>query len=122
MQTQRWRGRRQGQILVLFAVGLVTIILAVGLVVDVGFAFAEQRSIQNGADAAARSGAIVLAQRAAEGPSSTITATDVWDAVVASADANEVSIEEAVYTDWQGNILPGSPSVSSVANPIPTDA
>ena len=45
--------RQRGQILVLFALSLVAIIAAVGLVLDGGSAFAQRRSEQNAADVAA---------------------------------------------------------------------
>lgn len=45
--------RQSGQILVLFALSLVAIIAAVGLVLDGGSAFAQRRSEQNAADVAA---------------------------------------------------------------------
>jgi Flp pilus assembly protein TadG len=49
--------RDRGQILVLFALGLVAIIAMVGLVLDGGDTFAQRRGQQNGADFAALAGA-----------------------------------------------------------------
>ncbi len=49
--------RERGQILVLFALGLVVMIGMVGLVLDGGGAFAQRRSEQNAADLAALAGA-----------------------------------------------------------------
>lgn len=46
-----------GQVLVLFALGLVAMIAAVGLVLDGGDTFAQRRAQQNGADLAAVAGA-----------------------------------------------------------------
>ena len=49
--------RQDGQILVLFALGLIAMIAMVGLVLDGGGAFAQRREQQNGADLAAIAGA-----------------------------------------------------------------
>jgi hypothetical protein len=100
----------RGQIVVLFAGGLIAIILGVGLIVDVGFAWAQQRNTQNGADAASRAGALVLAQHQADS-SNPKTGTDVWNAITATAAQNGMGVADARYTDWQGNDLPGNPAV-----------
>lgn len=52
------KGRDGGQIIVLFALGLVAFIAGVGLV-DAGNAYAQQRGVQNGADAAANAGTVI---------------------------------------------------------------
>jgi Flp pilus assembly protein TadG len=54
------RSRKRGQILVIFAMGLVAIIAGVGLVIDGGFTFAQRRAEQNAADLAAFAGANAL--------------------------------------------------------------
>jgi hypothetical protein len=92
---------------VLFATTLVVLILFAGLVVDGGFAFSEQRNTQNGADSAAKAGALVLAGMGAGAP----TPRGGWDeavrnAVFGSASTNGVAITRALYTDWQGTKLP----------------
>ena len=56
------RGQR-GQILVLFAGASTGIILAVGLVIDGGYALAQRRASQNAADFAALAGARVIAEK-----------------------------------------------------------
>jgi hypothetical protein len=112
------RGRSRGQAIVIFAGGLIAIVLGVGLVIDVGFAWAQQRNAQNGADASARAGAIVLGQHQAEGGASTKTGFDVWNAVQGTATTNEVTVApgDAQYTDWQGNLL-GAPVVAGGSIP-----
>lgn len=100
------RHSSHGQALVIFAGGLVAILVGVGLVVDVGFAWAEQRNTQNGADAAARAGALVLAQAQAD-PANGKTSLDVWNAITATASQNQVDVDSAFYTDWRGNDLDG---------------
>lgn len=114
----RHRTRQHGQALVLFAVALVALIVAVGLVIDVGYAWAQQRNMQNSADAAAKAGALMLAKRAAEGSGSLIDDEAVRNAVFASAAANDSDIESAIYADWQGNLL----GAAVGAGVIPVDA
>jgi Flp pilus assembly protein TadG len=57
----RGRDREDGQILVLFAGGLVALLLMVGLVIDGGTAFLNRRDAQNSADLSALSGVKRLA-------------------------------------------------------------
>ena len=105
MPSNRTR-RPRGQALVIFAGGLIAIIVGVGLVIDIGFAWAEQRNVQNGADASARAGAVILAEAQAD-PANGKTSLDVWNAMTATATQNDVTIDTAFYTDWQGNDLDG---------------
>ncbi len=91
--TIRTREGARGQILVLMAVGLVAMLAAVGLIIDGGFAFTQQRANQNGTDAAATAGAIVLAQNVGTTP--TKSDADVLAAITGSALANGVTTFEA---------------------------
>jgi hypothetical protein len=99
-------GRRRGeggQVIVVMALGLLAAIVAVGVVIDGGNAWAKQRVTQNGADAAAEAGATVMASRLA----GAAAPADGWDAVVstqvqANAAANGVSAGAAYYTDICG--------------------
>jgi hypothetical protein len=100
------RGRQSGQIVVVLAVGLIALVVGVGLVLDVGYAWSEQRATQNSADSAAKAGAVVLAQRAAEGTASTLTAAQ-WDervrnAVLGAVALNGSALTSAEYTDYLG--------------------
>ena len=103
----RQRNER-GQVLVIVAAGLVVIVAMVGLVIDSGYAWAQQRKTQNGADAMAEAAATVLAQNLA-GTSPAKTNGDVGCAVMAAATANGVAHPVASYTDINGNFL--NPSV-----------
>jgi hypothetical protein len=96
------RRPRAGQVLVLVALALVTIVGGVGVVVEAGNAFAQQRVTQNGADAAANAGAVVLAERLGGAPR---TDANVWAAIDASASANGLGAVQATYTDINGNPL-----------------
>lgn len=104
--TSSKRGAPRGQVLVIVAAGLVVLVAAVGVVIDGGYAWGRQRHTQNAADSSAKAGARVI-QDMLRGIA--VTDGDVGCAVEAAADANNVDLEEAVYTDWQGNDL-GSPS------------
>ncbi len=75
----------RGQVLVIVAVGLVAMIAMLGLIVDGGYAWGKQRDTQNGTDASAEAGAVVLAERLA---GVTKTDADVWTSVQATAVAN----------------------------------
>lgn len=118
--TQRF-GDARGQSLAVFAVVLLAMMSMVGLIIDGGNAFAQQRLAQNGADAAAEAGAVVLAQRLAGYQQS---AAAVASAIQASGAANTVALESAVYTDINGDpLLSGGAPVSVVgATAIPTGA
>ncbi len=117
----RTRGSREGargQILIVAVLALVAIVGMVGLVIDGGALFAQQRIAQNGADSAATSGTVVIAQYM--GGATTRTNQDVYDAVAASALANDLAGWTAEYTDDFGtpigvNVVPGT-------GPIPTGA
>ena len=93
----------RGQVLVLMVGGLLAVVILVGLVVDGGNLWAQQRIVQNGADAAAEAGAIVMAERLA----GATEPTGGWDArvanrVAASATANGLTSQIAYYTDICG--------------------
>jgi Flp pilus assembly protein TadG len=93
-----------GQVLVIVAMGMIVFIAMVGLVIDGGNAWGQQRETQNGADAAAKAGATVIQGVYTDGdPSNDPTSGDVGCAVAAAADANRVTLEAAEYTDWQGS-------------------
>ena len=103
------REGRRGQTLVLFAGGIIAFIGMVGLVIDGGNAFAQQRRTQNGADASAEAGATQLARKALGVPPTANDATwdqRVLDAVNATAAANDLTIVGASqYTDVSGVVL-----------------
>jgi Flp pilus assembly protein TadG len=105
---RRRKSREGGQILVLFALGLISLVAGVALVVDGGLAYAQQRGVQNGADAAANAGAVVLAQRLG---GATKTDADVANAITFSSGQNQIT-PASYYTnvsaqpiDFSGNVV-----------------
>jgi Flp pilus assembly protein TadG len=112
------REPEHGQVLVIIAVGLVAMVAMVGFVIDVGHAWGQQRDSQNAADSAAEAGAAELAEnlpyQAAGQPVPNQNA-DVAAAVNAALSANDVPIEEAWYTDFDGDRVGGAPLIGSSA-------
>jgi Flp pilus assembly protein TadG len=105
----------RGQILVLFTLALVGLLAMTGLVIEGGNLFGQQRIAQNGADAAANAGTIVIAQKLA---GQARNGQDVLDAVAASTAANGLGAVTAEYTDAFGTPL----GVPITADPIPAAA
>jgi hypothetical protein len=105
------RRSERGQVLVIVAGGLVVIVAMVGLVIDGGFAWGRQRDTQNGADAAAKAGTVVVQHYIAgfDNPWPTPNDYAVACAVAASATATGVVVEEAEYVDFAGESLLPNP-------------
>lgn len=111
--------RSRGQVLVIAVLALVAIIGMTGLVIDGGSVFAQQRTAQNGSDAAATAGAVVIAENL--GSATDIrTNQDVWNAVAAIAMDNGLANWTADYTDDRGN--PIGVTVTDGAGAIPAAA
>lgn len=79
---------KQGQALVLLALGLVGLLAMAGLGIDGGRLFAAKRRAQNAADAAARAAALVIAQQ-----SDGVSATDLQQ-------AKQAAIQRAADNDF----------------------
>ena len=109
----------RGQTVIITAVGLVVMIGLVGLVIDGGHAWGKQRQTQNGADATAKAGAVVIQNLLAE--TGTYLDGDVGCAVEDMADANEVDLVSAEYTDFVGTVMGPVGACGSTAL-IPDDA
>jgi hypothetical protein len=116
-------GRRgaEGQILVIAAGAMVAIVVMVGLVIDGGAVYAQQRLAQNGADAISTAATLVIAENL--GSATDIrTQHDVWNA------ANQIAIKDGlagwtgVYTDDTGVPLDPAVNVTDTAAAIPTTA
>jgi hypothetical protein len=116
----------RGQVLVIVGVGLLAMVAMVGLVIDVGHAWGQQRDSQNASDAAAEAGAVVMAENlpylAADPPQAVPNQnSDVAAAVMAAVNANNVEIDEAWYTDFDGDRVGGSPLIGAGALPGGSD-
>jgi hypothetical protein len=99
------RRRQAGQALVLMTLAMVAMLAMGALVIDGGNAFVQQRATQNGADAAAEAGAVVLAYNLSGGSHSD---SEVLAAVTASAAKNSITLQSpvpALYTNVNGNSL-----------------
>jgi hypothetical protein len=97
------RGDSAGQALVILVGGMIAVIAMVGLIIDGGNAWSEQRIVQNGADAAAEAGAVVMAQQFA-GATAPLGGWDaaISDAIDTSAAANGIIVAGKYYTDICG--------------------
>jgi len=120
------RRRQDGQTLVIVALAMIPILLMVGLVVDGGYAFTQQRRIQNAADAAANAGAVMMVQNLpfrVKGQPQPRSDSAVYNEIVAVASTNGVAAAPtSVYTDIDGNPLPGPVVVGSLGAAPPPDA
>jgi Putative Flp pilus-assembly TadE/G-like len=104
------RRSERGQILVIMIVGIVTILIATSVIIDGGNAWAQQRSTENGADAAALAGATVMVESLGGSPK---TDSDVLSAITTSGGQNGITFGGArcspapvsavgCYVDWSG--------------------
>ena len=109
------RPDERGQVLVIVAGVLVIIVAMVGLVIDGGYAWGQQRATQNASDAASEAGAIQLARNLA-GVSPAATDADVLAAVNAAATSNGIGAPTACYTDFNGHPITAAGSQTGNAN------
>lgn len=113
---RRHRERPHGQVIVIVALALVAVVAMVGLVIDGGTVFAQQRIAQNGSDGTATAGTVVVAQSLS---GLARTGSDVKGAVDAVAAANGLTLLTAEYTDDLGQPI-GQPVTATGS--IPTSA
>lgn len=117
---RRSRADEAGQMIVIMALALVALIAGVALVLEAGNTFAQQRIAQNGADAAANAGAVVMAERLG---GASRTNASVYAAITSSAATNQLANPAGWYTDIDGNDIPGGPvAVTNDAGAIPAAA
>lgn len=96
----------RGQALVVMTLALIALIGGLGLIIDGGNAWAQQRITQAGNDAASEAGAVVLARQM----SGVSTPALGWDAevnaaVTTNATTNGITVTAAYYTDICGTLL-----------------
>lgn len=93
----------RGQVLVIVAAAMVVLIAMVGVVIDGGYAWGQQRETQNAADSAAKAGTVVVQHAYAD--DTPPTDGDVGCAVEDAVAAHGVDLVEAVYTNSEGTPL-----------------
>lgn len=121
MHTSRRTPRdERGQVLVIVAMALVAIVAMVGLVIDGGRAWTIQRDTQNGSDAVAKAGTVVIQRMLAQVGTPTPNDFDVACAVEGSATANGVDLESAEYVDAFGDPLATPVMVGTCATDLGT--
>src|SRR5687767_5328724 len=108
-----------GQVLVMVAAALIALIAMVGLVIDGGHAWGRQRVTQNGADAIAKAGAVVLIQWLDEIPKDI---GDVGCAVETAEEENAVEIEEVLFTNHAGELIGEVVPACGTVGDIPFEA
>lgn len=116
MFTRENRADERGQVLVIVAAGLLVMIAMVGLVIDGGYAWGQQRDTQNASDASAEAGALLLAhnlpyQHATPPQTAPNGNAEVRAEVLRTATTYDVTVEEAWYTDFFGNRVGGAPLI-----------
>ena len=107
------RGSERGQIIVIAALAMITIISGVSLVIEAGNAYAHQRIVQNGVDSVANAGATVIAQKIG---GATRTDVDVTSAMNSMATQNELDGFTAYYTNVTGDLLAADGVVTNAVN------
>jgi len=105
------RRAERGQVLVIVAMGMLAIVAMVGLVIDGGYAWVRQRDTQNGADAVAKAGTVVVQHYLAAVDTPTPNDYDVACEVAQTAASNGVVLVSAEYTDYQGQPLSPTPTL-----------
>lgn len=114
---RNWKRRSEhGQVLVIVAVGMIVIIAMVGLVIDGGYAWGQQRDTQNATDASSEAGAVALAENLPyhyvtppqSGPNDN---DEIRARVLATAATRGVTVTEAWYTDYFGTRVGTDPLI-----------
>jgi hypothetical protein len=107
------RDGERGQIIVIAALAMISIVAGVSLVIEAGNAYAHERVAQNASDATANAGATVIAQKIG---GATRTDGDVAGSMSAIASANGLDTHTAYYTNVTGSLLtPAGATTGSTA-------
>lgn len=107
---------QHGQVMVLFALTLAALVLAVAVVVDGGYAYAQRRASQNAADFAAMAGTRIVAESLTGEPPGAGTAQNVEAAIKSVLAANDAGLVSAQYVDDTGASLGSVVGASTVPN------
>gem|GEM_PF-4854182 len=126
------RTNQRGQVAVLFAIAAVAVVAVVGLAVDAGTSYVDQRSLQAGSDTAATAGATMLAADfhacLTDGilPYSDADISSVVAGIAdraAAASGRVTNLPEVDYVTYQGTTLTDIGPVSAYgANPCSPDS
>jgi Putative Flp pilus-assembly TadE/G-like len=110
----------KGQALAIMVLAMTTLLAAVAVTVDGGNAFQQQRTVQNGSDAASLAGAVKLGNYAACSVWSCAppTDSDVRGAVDTGAAANGIDVQNAYYTDICGTPLRPDGTAAKTGNNV----
>jgi Flp pilus assembly protein TadG len=95
---------QSGQTMVIVALGLVVLVAMVGLVIDVGILWAGNRDSQNGSDAVAHAGTVIIMENMAGEPRDD---ADVKSAVDAMAAETGVTLRGAEYVSYVEDVSTG---------------
>lgn len=112
----------RGQVLVIVGAGMFVFLALVALVIDGGHAWGEQRDAQNGVDAVVLRGGVRLGQNQLAqiaGDAMPYTDADVATDMLDLAAKNQLTLDVAYYTDYDGNPLAGPIEVGSLGNVSP---
>lgn len=105
--SRRRRSGERGQIIVFFAFSLVVMLLALGLVIDAGYAFSQVRVTQNASDMAAMAGTRIVGESLTGEPPGAGTGANVSAAINSVLAANHAELVSASYVDRSGKLLSG---------------
>jgi len=108
--TRAPQATERGQIIVVAALAMITIIGGVSLVIEGGNAYAHQRIVQNSIDAVANAGATVIAQKIGGAPR---TDADVAASMTTLATSNDLDGQTGYYTNVTGDLLTPAGGVTS---------
>jgi hypothetical protein len=105
----------RGQIVILLAGALIGLIGMIGLATDLGYAFAERRTMQNAADAGAIAGAHTISKSTTNAP--LIVLSDVRE----TAEANRIGSAHPTVTYCQ-YVADDNTKLGSCSDPVPVGA
>lgn len=111
MTTHRTVRSQRGQTLVVVGLGMVALVAMVGVVVDVGIQWAANRDSQNGSDAVAHAGTVVIMEYLAG--DATLNDGHVHAAVAAMAASTGVALDSVEYVQYL-------PDAGGDLQPVPT--
>ena len=104
----------RGQLLPMFALALVALVLAAGVVVDGGYGYFQRRLTQNAADFAAMAATRIIGQKLTGRPAGAGTANNVKGAISKMLDANDAELVGARYVDEEGDLLANVMTASAI--------